>query len=1207
MAELERRRRQVIKKLGPKYDWYGKPCLCPKYDAEKARCPEHPRAHKYQRPPKGDWLVWNLCGGRGSGKRLAIDTPIPTPTGWTTMGEIRVGDEVFDEAGRVCKVTWVSDIELRRDSYRIAFSDGSTLDACGEHQWVTWTHSARKALLRSRYDAHDRFPEDWPKWRSRCTLGARQLSRESIRDVGELVASGMSLRKAAAKVGVSRQRVKLHLDGSIRPKSPVVSANSRGPEIRTTDQIRETLTIGSRGDTNHCIPNCLPLELPEIHLPVDPYVMGAWAGDGSKVDGTITQGLADHEFMRSQFEAAGFPTTDRSDPINFGTIGLAAKLKSLGVIGDKHIPEVYLRASASQRLALLQGLMDTDGGRDGRASRVSFTSTRKCLADAVEELAVSLGMRVTRDQKRAVCNGKDCGVAYRVCFTPTMQVFRLPRKADRLVFGGPQSLRRFHRMIESVEPIPPRFMRCIAVDSPNRMYLAGRQMIPTHNTRAAAEWIRSKVELHAANGEAVRIALVNETVADVRKVMVEGDSGILAISPEWFKPVYRPSTAELVWPNGSVAYIYSSETPEALRGPQHHYGWCLDGDTMVRMADGSERPLRTIREGDHVLTRSGPRRVLAWALTRKDADVFRVETDSGHSIVGTADHPVFVVGKGFVPIGELIEGEDHCVIAASSTADASTTSGVAGTTRPTSDSTERSGRTPTGRSPRDGTSTTRTATSSTIAWRTWNSSRSRSTAGTTLSSESSPTATSASATRSRRIAGTGIDFSIASWSASTAAPSSPLSPTFPRGSAPTAAWRRPVPGPSWARIGTAGTAASDTGRSLGPRSIAPRSATTGPACDASRTWSSGTSPAATAGPSFDRSGPTPSSATTSAPGLTTRIATVSRCPTSADVYDIAVEGAGEFYANGILVHNCDELAKWRANLQGPVWDNLVLGMRLGEHPQIAVTSTPQPTPVYKSILRDPLTVVTGGSTYENLDNLAASFRKTILAKYEGTRLGRQELYAELLDDNPNALWRSGMLDELRVNRRPSGFKRIVIGVDPAGKIGDRIKYAHGMPVESSGDGDEAGIVVVGLAEDDHAYVIGDHTTGGSPDMWGRAIKDAYERHKADVVVWESNHGGDTVAGVITATDPRIAHKKVYASRSKYLRAEPVAALYEQGKVHHVGEFSALETEMCEFVQGQAGSPNRVDALVFAITELMLGGEVEKQELPFMRTSVKGWF
>ena len=271
----------------------------------------------------------------------------------------------------------------------------------------------------------------------------------------------------------------------------------------------------------------------------------------------------------------------------------------------------------------------------------------------------------------------------------------------------------------------------------------------------------------------------------------------------------------------------------------------------------------------------------------------------------------------------------------------------------------------------------------------------------------------------------------------------------------------------------------------------------------------------------------------------------------------------------------DELAKWAYARES--WDQLQFGLRLGDHPRVCITTTPRPIPLLKEILSDPRTVTTKGATMDNSANLAASFMEQITAKYAGTRLGRQELEAEILDDVPGALWTRKMLDDQRVKDAPE-MSRVVVAIDPSGTDGND-------------EGDEIGIVAAGRGVDGRGYVLGDYTCKLSPDGWARRAITAYYQHEADRVVAERNFGGAMVRAVIRSADGGVPFKEVTASRGKAARAEPVSALYEQGRVSHIGSLPLLEDEMCLMTaSGYMGerSPNRVDALVWALTEVMLG-------------------
>jgi len=288
----------------------------------------------------------------------------------------------------------------------------------------------------------------------------------------------------------------------------------------------------------------------------------------------------------------------------------------------------------------------------------------------------------------------------------------------------------------------------------------------------------------------------------------------------------------------------------------------------------------------------------------------------------------------------------------------------------------------------------------------------------------------------------------------------------------------------------------------------------------------------------------------------------------------------------------DELAAWR--YIDDAWSNLMFGLRLGELPQCAIATTPRPIPIIRELLKDPASISVRGSTYENRGNLAPAFFKNIIRKYEGTRLGRQELNAELLEDVPGALWTHSLLEQSRLRQHPALY-RIVIAIDPA--------------ATSTENSNETGIIVAGLDENEHGYVLEDASVQGTPAQWGEVAVRLYDRYSADAIVAETNQGGEMIEHVIrtAAKDlcsrqerlhSNISYIGVRASKGKYTRAEPVSALYEQGKIHHIGAFAQLEDQMCSWLPGE-DSPDRLDATVWAFTELMLGGgSVEEIDNPY---------
>jgi phage terminase large subunit-like protein len=272
---------------------------------------------------------------------------------------------------------------------------------------------------------------------------------------------------------------------------------------------------------------------------------------------------------------------------------------------------------------------------------------------------------------------------------------------------------------------------------------------------------------------------------------------------------------------------------------------------------------------------------------------------------------------------------------------------------------------------------------------------------------------------------------------------------------------------------------------------------------------------------------------------------------------------------------CDELAKWKH--AEAAWMNLQMALRLGEVPQAVITTTPRATKLIRELMNDAATVVTRSKTLDNANQLAPSFLTDVMARYGNTALGRQELDGELISDDPHALWRRETIELHRRKVAPE-FKRIVVAVDP--------------PATSHAKSNACGIVCVGLGEDGRCYVLEDASVKRMrPLQWAEKVVAVYQRWNADRIVAEVNQGGDMVREVLTQIDADVPIKAVHATRGKQARAEPVAAFYEQGRVSHVGCFAALEDEMCSAI-GEGASPDRLDALVWAITELLLRKKTE---------------
>ena len=275
---------------------------------------------------------------------------------------------------------------------------------------------------------------------------------------------------------------------------------------------------------------------------------------------------------------------------------------------------------------------------------------------------------------------------------------------------------------------------------------------------------------------------------------------------------------------------------------------------------------------------------------------------------------------------------------------------------------------------------------------------------------------------------------------------------------------------------------------------------------------------------------------------------------------------------------CDELAKWQ-NLRkvdaegGTAFDNLLLGMRIGD-PKVAVTTTPRAVSLIRQLVKNPRVVVVDGSTHENRANLSDVFFREVIEPLEKTRLGRQEVYGQLLEDVEGALWTRAMIDAACAERMIPPMKRVVVALDPA--------------VTATEQSDETGIVVAGVGMDDRGYVLADESGRYTPEQWARKAVQLFELHKADRIVAETNNGGDLVGYTLRTISKHVPFKALTASRGKRTRAEPVASLYEQGRVTHTKGFAQMEDQLCTWdANGQEKSPDRLDALVWALTELML--------------------
>lgn len=363
-----------------------------------------------------------VTGVPSHGKALSLDTPLPTPDGWTTMGDVKVGDKLYDDKGNICTVTYATPIQYNRNCYKIVFSDHSEIICDEEHLWVTRDDKARRSESNYR----------------------KRLARNGTAD--------------------------------IQPRGTDQSYKRTFPKERTTREIMDTLYVEDGKRCNHAVSVQGAIRGTKRNVPLHPYILGVWLADGTVGLGSITTG--DVEVVR-RIQSLGFKTTKYKYKYSYGILGLSSILEKMGILYEKRIPRDYLRLHFNGRLELLKGLMDSDGycSKDGSCS---YSSSRKGLADDVYELVVSMGLKATVTSKIAKIYGVEKKRNYNISFRPNFNCFTLNRKSERIRDKYADDVNwRYIRKIEKVDSVP---VKCIQVDSPSHMYLCGKSMIPTHNT-----------------------------------------------------------------------------------------------------------------------------------------------------------------------------------------------------------------------------------------------------------------------------------------------------------------------------------------------------------------------------------------------------------------------------------------------------------------------------------------------------------------------------------------------------------------------------------------------------------------------------------------------------------------------------------------------------------------------------------------------------
>lgn len=378
-------------------------------------------------------------GAAGGGKELWVGTPIPTPNGFVPIGELKIGDEVFGPDGVPYKVLAASTPKVH-EAYRFTFDDSSQIICNGEHLWFTYMASDLEKLTR-RTDEY------------------RAKRRES----------------RASKVGGNRSTAQSEAIAKRNRGHPTACSQEPIGSVKTAEEIVHTLRTKS-GRANHAIPVTAPLQIPTKELPLEPYLLGLWLGDGASSGGAFTSA----DGLEECFSDAGFRVVPYGK-YDYGVNGLVTILRGMGLVQNKHIPDEYMWASEKQRLSLLQGLMDTDGNCNTNGS-AEFTGVNERLVRDTAILVRSLGMKCSVHESDSKLNGKVVGKKYRIKFVPNMPVFRLERKLERQKDERRRTTR--FRYIVSAERVGPTEMRCIGIDSPDHLYLAGEHFIPTHNTKA---------------------------------------------------------------------------------------------------------------------------------------------------------------------------------------------------------------------------------------------------------------------------------------------------------------------------------------------------------------------------------------------------------------------------------------------------------------------------------------------------------------------------------------------------------------------------------------------------------------------------------------------------------------------------------------------------------------------------------------------------
>ena len=1171
----------------------------------------------HQIPPSNDFYGWLLLAGRGAGKPLDVDTPIPTPSGWTTMGKLQIGDTVFAHDGQPTRVIESYD-PGETDAWRVTFDDNTELVAGSGHLWSVITGKHAQTKFRTERDLRKQH-DDWWRWIAADVNGSPITPVIPRTDVVErarlLYTTGLSWRAIERMTRREFSDVSRMMCDRSRLQRAVLHNDFNAPIIRPAASnhratVVDTLVLASlcEDDINVWIPTTLPLDTPDIDLPIDPYVFGAWLGDGNTGRGRMCAGVDDIDHLIKQFTSRGYDVTQRmvdsrANVHDFKSERLHRELHEIGLrtvarqVPMKRVPEIYLRASVSQRLELIRGLMDTDGGiGDGYAAGAGFINEN--IADALYELVTSFGI-IARRRVRwlAATDHRPRRPFFCVDWRATLELnpFYLPRKADTVVpMPRAQSSRKTIRRVKSVERVESRELRCIAVEAESSLFLAGRGMIPTHNTDTCAKYVVDHVNGPPCMSGPVPhwISIIAPTLGDAATACFSGPSGIRAHDDTAKMGSFKGGLA-VRWPNGSVAKLFGARSPDDVDRLRAGGNRCIRYGTLVQTVTG-EVPVQDIKVGDLVWTRRGARKVLhTW--DNGVRPIWRLESEGGRVLYATGDHKI-PTDRGTVELQFLKPGDK---VTAWNTSSMMESSGV----RTVEDITF-----------------THTKTSHTYF------------TGTCGNASVDRSQTACMCITCTKMTGTPLtshDYSY-SHTLSTGVFTPDQRADVPRGSnvsgmtsnvksvenrfgaagchdheradllAALSYWRSMSSGRhAYGSSGCATCVVNDlTHRLATTHARVPQPAAL------LLLHERGSS--AMAGARFKRTVDA-SSVNLTSPSIpidparlaVDHVRSVSPTGDVDSMYDLTVEYEHEFFANGIIIFNClawlEELAAWR--YLDDCWDQMRFGLRTGSRPHWVGSTTPKPRQLIKKIAAGQFrgVQITRATMYDN-PYLPNSVKQDLEDTYGGTTLGAQELYGRIVEQDENALWQRANLERDRVDEAPP-LKRISVGIDPSGGRGEQGIVAVGKfeqlivptpeQIAQFGTGTgapHAWAQMQKTRKDTHGYVLADYSCRLSPDGWGRRSVQCAIDMEADDIVVETNFGGDmavaVIQGAVDAAGVSIPVRTVTASRGKRVRAEPVAAMSAREKWHHVGVFEELEDQQCTWSQESDYSPDRLDAMVW---------------------------